>query len=237
MNTKNQHLIAIAKRYMVQSNDPVHDIEHVERVVASTTNIANQLKLSTEQTQALILAAWWHDVARSITKKPSIIVMPFIDDFISAVLLWRETIRCGLFGPVAGMATRIIFCKSFGTGKILTKVLMMKKNRIMIDVLHDADLLDVIHIERTKRLFSLAESSRMYSLGYRLSIWWFLSVTKMSMHTTAAKEQLLETIQHFQAWMESQSIRDWHIERYGVEWFETKMKNTQQFIHQLQLQL
>ena len=237
MNNKNQHLIAIAKRYMSQSSDPIHDIEHVRRVVTSTSTIAKQLHLNSEQTEALVLAAWWHDVARSVTKKPSIIVMPFIDDLISAILLWKETIRCGLFGSVAGMATRIIFCKSFGTGKILTKILMRKKNRIMVDILHDADLLDVIHIERTKRLFSLAESSVVYSFGYKLAIWWFLSITKMKMKTSAAQKELLEMLKEFKSWMESYSIREWHIHKYGKAWFETKMRHTELFIYRLESQL
>ena len=71
MNLRVEQLINIAKRKMKHSNDPVHDLDHVTRVVKRVKEFIADMDLSHDEKQAVILAAWWHDVARSITKNPS----------------------------------------------------------------------------------------------------------------------------------------------------------------------
>lgn len=235
--TNYQLLVAAAKKYMKRSKDPIHDLSHATRVVAHVKKLAAAYHLSSQQTEALILAAWWHDVARSITKRPSIIIMPFIDDLISALMLWYATIRHRLFGPVAGMATRIIFCKSIGTGRVLTRLLMMKKNRLMIDILEDADTLDTIHIERTQKLFALADTSALYHLGYRLTIWWFLSTRALEMRTQAAKRYVLALLKDFLHWMREYDIMLWHRERFGQKWLNRQLIRLELFIQTIEQQV
>ncbi len=238
MNTQKQQLLmAKAVRYMKQSRDPIHDLGHVTRVVAHANQLAKVYQLSADQTNALILAAWWHDVARSITKRPSIIIMPFIDDIISAFMLWHATIKYGLFGPVVGMATRMIFCKSIGTGRIFTKLLMRKKNHILVNILEDADRLDILYIGRTEQLFMLADSSRLYHFGYRLTIWWFLSTKSLHMKTEAATKELISMVESFNRWMKQHDIMSWHRERFGEKWMNEQFIKVDQLIQTLEKQL
>lgn len=218
MESKTQYLITRAHAIMKRSHDPIHDIDHVKRVVSYAQNLAKKMHLNQAQYEALILAAWWHDAGRTITKRPSIVWMPFVDDFISALMLWRETIRCRMFGKVVGMATRMIFCKSMGTGKILSKIFMRKKNRFMIDLLQDADTLDILSIERTERIYDLANTSTLYTYGYKLAIWWFLSKNQLQVKTQAAKEILQDLLKVFLTWIQKQHIFDWHVTKFGSIW-------------------
>lgn len=236
-NTRIQELTTIAIEYMSCSQDPVHDLEHVTRVVSHVTQLADDYQLSKEQTASLVLAAWWHDVARSLTKRPSIVIMPFIDDLISAMMLWYFTIKVGLYGSIPGMAARMIFCKSFGTGKILSRFLMKKKNRFMIDILDDADTLDILHIGRTKEIFTLVDSSATYRLGYKLMIWWFLSIDTLETKTELAKVYFLEICKEFQAWMASTEVFQWHVDHFGKEWSDARLRDLDRHISQLQLSL
>jgi hypothetical protein len=230
MDTKTQQLIEKARTIMLGSQDPIHDIDHVERVVAYTRNLATNMNLNQAQTEALILAAWWHDTGRTITSRPSMIWMPFVDDIISALMLWRETIRCRMFGKVVGMATRMIFCKSLGTGKILSRILMRKKNRFMIDILQDADTLDMLSIERTERIYLLATNSTLYTYGYKLIIWWLLSKQQLKVKTQAAKEMLQDLLERFLTWIKKQHIFNWHVETFGRTWTYTQMHKAEQLL-------
>lgn len=232
-----QKLTEIAIEYMSCSQDPIHDLEHVTRVVGHVTKLARDYKLDEKQTQALILASWWHDAARALTKRPSLVIMPFIDDLISAMMLWYFTIKVGMFGSVPGMATRMIFCKSFGAGKILSRFLMTKKNRFMIDILDDADTLDLLHIERTKQVHLLVDESVMYRLGYKMMIWWFLSIETLETKTELAKVYLLDMCMEFEAWMSSKEVFDWHAKHFGTQWCQDRLDDLAAHIQRLQLEL
>ncbi len=89
MNTKQYNtLITKAKQIMSKSLDPIHDLSHVERVVKTTKKMCHEMQLKEADRQILTLAAWWHDTSRTKTRKPSILLMPFLDDAFSALLLW-----------------------------------------------------------------------------------------------------------------------------------------------------
>ncbi|MBT4153320.1 MAG: hypothetical protein HOE53_01590 [Candidatus Magasanikbacteria bacterium] len=237
MNESKIQALALQARHIMQgSTDPIHDEAHVARVVAHVRTICAGSDLSEEQKQAVQLAAWWHDCGRTVTKRPSILLMPFLDDLISALMLWRATIRLGLFGPVTGMATRMIACKSLGTGKILTQLMMKKKNHVLISILEDADTLDVIHSSRLEHIMNLAESSAAYKFGYRLSIWWFLSQQKLTMKTETAKKQLLELLHDFILLLQQPAIYARHCILFGEQWTKMQIEKAQQFILTLQTQ-
>lgn len=219
-----------AQQIMTASTDPIHDIHHVTRVVRYADALSRDLHLNETQTQALLLAAWWHDASRTLTKRPSMVLMPLVDDMLSAYMLWRESIRCRMFGPVIGMATRMILCKSMGTGKIFSRIFMRKQNRIMIDALKDADMLDTLSIERTQQIYQLVDSSRVYFLGYKISIWWFLSSQKLTLKTKEAKKYLIQLLKAFVEWIQKPHVFEWHVARFGKQWTYLQIKKGEQFL-------
>ncbi|NCO04998.1 MAG: hypothetical protein GW939_02515 [Candidatus Magasanikbacteria bacterium] len=234
---KLSYLTERAQHIMYMSKDPIHEASHVARVVDHCTRMSIELSLSEIQTQALILAAWWHDASRVLTKNPSFIMMPLVDDLLSALLLWRETIRCGLFGSVAGMATRIIFCKSFGAGRILTKILMTKKNQLLIDALKDADTLDLLHTSRMDSLLTIAEHSVWYERGYRFMVWWFLRNKQLYMHTVFSREHIVLAVQEFLDWFETPEVLLWHIDHFGESWVQKNRQHGDRLIEHICLLL
>ena len=229
---KISELITIAERHMMASVDPVHDILHTKRVVRQVKHLSRQLGLSKEQKDALILAAWWHDVSRKLTKKPSFIWMPLVDDMLSAFMLWRETVRQRLFGSVAGMAARVIFCKSLGTGAFLTRLLIRKRNRIMVHTLRDADFLDGYCIERIEHVLSLAESSPIYHTGYRVLVRWFFG-KRVRMKTTAGQSYIPEQLATLSAWITRDDILNWHIEQFGSSWVEKNILRSELLLERM----
>jgi hypothetical protein len=135
-----------------------------------------------------------------------------------------------MFGPVIGMATRMILCKSMGTGKIFSRIFMRKKNRIMIDALKDADMLDTLSIERTQQIYQLVDSSRVYFLGYKISIWWFLSSQKLTLKTKEAKKYLIQLLKAFVEWIQKPHVFEWHVARFGKQWTYLQIKKGEQFL-------
>ncbi|PIR04307.1 MAG: hypothetical protein COV59_01585 [Candidatus Magasanikbacteria bacterium CG11_big_fil_rev_8_21_14_0_20_39_34] len=224
---KVEQLIETARRKMKKSKDPIHDLSHVERVVQYTKDFSCQLDLTDEQKNALLLAAWWHDMARTITRRPSIVWMSFIDDTLSAVMLWVKTIQLGLFGGVVGLATRLIFSKSFGTGFLFTRICLKKKNRILLDILQDADQFDLFHRERMQRIKQMATSSKIYLWGYKLTAWWFLSAHKIKFKTNAAKACFKKILRALTHWILSKNICTWHLETFGIHWCEKTLLRIQ----------
>ena len=218
MLEKLQKLTDIAKRKMKNSYDPVHDLGHVERVAKYAERLGKDHNLEDNQIEALILASYWHDVSRTITKKPSIILMPLVDDMLSAIMLWLYSLRFGLIGNVAGMASRTILCKSLGTGALFTRIFMRRKNRIMIDILKDADMLDVLNQERIKKLMTLAEKSRLYKLGYKTAVSWFLKNSHLHMRTKAARIYVEQIMINFWEWLKEKTVYKWHIDKFGEKW-------------------
>lgn len=227
---KIKKLIRIAEARMLRSSDKTHDIHHVKRVVKHVKMLIRNKKLNQVQIQALVLAAWWHDVSRTTTKKPSFIIMPLLDDLLSALLLWKETIRCGLFGSITGMATKTIFCKSLGTGRILSKILLTKKNRIMIDILKDADTLDLLNTKRMETLMKITEQSWYYHYGYKTMVWWFLQKNHLLVHTHEARKYIEKLLREFLSWLERQDIFHWHVCRFGHAWIKKNITRGKQLL-------
>jgi len=230
MQTKIDKLIAIAAKKMRHSKDPVHDLDHVERVVEMVSRLAEDLELSKKHTQALILAAWWHDVSRTITRRPSFVYMIFIDDIISSFMLWIYTIRFGLFGSVAGMATRIILCRSFGSGKLFIRVLLRKKTRILADILDDADNMDILRVTRIQKMQALVESSASYHMGYRILTWWNFSTNQLRTKTKAAEKYLLRMMREFLQWIKKLDVLAWHEQQFGKRWIKETVYKIQKTI-------
>lgn len=230
---KIQLLVEQAKAIMQKTHDPIHDVEHAKRVAEHAEMLGSQMPLSDSQRDALVLAAWWHDASRVITRRPSFIIMPFFDDLLSAFMLWFATIRYGLFGSVAGMATRLIFCKSMGTGKILTRVLLRKQNRILLDILKDADALDALRVDRIRKMLPYIQSSRAYHLGYKIMTWWMLSSKHLKLKTAVARTYLEKIVKEFLAWLHEQPVYQWFAEEFGHAWLEKNIARAQLFLHQL----
>jgi len=230
MQDKFERLIYIAKHKMKNSNDPIHDLGHVSRVVNYTKLFIRDTNLSHTQKQSLILAAWWHDVARTVTKNPSFIWMPLVDDTISAIMLWISTVRCGLFGAHVGIAMRIILCKSFGTRAIFTRILFKKRNRILADILGDADTVDMLYQERAKAMMGLAETSKFYLFGYRAIIWWSLKTAELHVKTEKARECLVEMLKMFINWVKEGAIYEWHVQQFGAKWVTKTIKQVENLL-------
>ncbi len=221
MNISRYHkLTSQAANIMEISNDPIHDLAHVRRVVTYTERLCDDMKISGDRKEALILAAWWHDASRTLTKNPSIIWMPLVDDMLSALMLWIATIRHGFFGPVAGMACRAILCKSLGTGAIFSRIFMRKKNRILIDILEDADTLDVLHQERMNNMMSMVETSWVYKRGYKLAVNWIVNTSHMNMKTAQAQKYFQEILEACLTFLRDKAVFAWHVAQFGLKWTE-----------------
>ena len=236
MNTKQYNkLITKAKQIMAKSLDPIHDLSHVERVVKTTKKIAHDMKITEKEKHILTLAAWWHDTSRTKTRKPSIIIMPFLDDAFSALLLWYYACRYGIFfHPVVRIAIRVIFCKTIGTGQYLRKTMLKKQHRHLVDILQDADTLDILHTERAKQACLLAEQSKTYYFGYKVLVWWHLSTKALELNTDTAKKYLAKILKDFMRWVRQDTILAWHTEQYGKMWVEKQLHKCERYIIALQ---
>jgi hypothetical protein len=230
MQDKVNKLIYRAKRRMKNSRDPIHDLNHVKRVVGYVKEFYKEVNLTEVQKQALILAAWWHDAARTITKNPSFLWMCAIDDTASSLMLWFETVRCGLFGPSVGLATRIILCKSLGTGAIFTRFLFRKKDRILIDLISDADAVDMLHQERAANMMKLVEESKFYYFGYKITIWWCVKTSELKVKTECARKKIEVMLKAFLDWIRNECIMDWHIKTFGKKWVDKMLERSMELI-------
>ena len=230
MHKQTPQLIAEAQQRMRRCTDAYHDLSHVERVVAYSKEIAEHYNLTQNQKEALEIAAWWHDVGRTITKKPSFIVMPLLDDTISALMLWGCTIKNGLFGEVAGLSTRVIFSKSITTG-FFGKLFLRKKNRILVDILTDADKLDIMNTDRAQHLFPLIENSHMYTSGYRIGSWWLFSLGQIKLSTEQAKVVFKELLARFILWLKETAVYDWHVEFVSKRFIDNSIQRLE-IVHQ-----
>ena len=218
-------LIQVAQERMRRSSDPGHDFFHAARVVAHIERFIADLDLTEEQAIALILAGWWHDVGRTITAKPSFVWMLFFDDMISALMLWHATIRYGVFGSIAGMSTRLIFCKSLGTGALFTKIFLRKKTRMLLNILKDADVLDIMNVDRIAQWCRLAENSFIYTTGYRVLAWYNFKSNLFKMKTHHGRLYLQERTQLLIEWMARPEVEAWHRGHFGHMWAERTKAN------------
>ncbi len=237
-HTKIEKLIAHAKDTMNESTDPIHGLSHVERVVVSVKNICTDMNIQGQQKDALILATYWHDISRTITKYPSVVWMIFLDDLISAFILLKSCCRIWSFGYVQNTAIKIIFCKSIGTGKILTKLLLRKKDRVLLDILKDADMLDVVHVERVQNMMPLGDLSKIYLFGYKKLIDYNLKPKHVKFKTRVAIQQFEESIKQLIDFLQKPEVLSWHIKQFGKEWcdnIEKKLYEVLDFVILLNL--
>ncbi len=231
-------LIEEAKVRLHNSTDLLHDDGHAARVAGYARGIAIQMGLDDAlHIEALEISAWWHDVSRTITKKPSFVLMPFIDDTLSAIMLTITIFKRRACTRSSFLAVRLIISKSAATGHIFSRVFLTKKMRSLLDILRDADTVDTLASERTDVIHSMIGSSRLYERGYKTMIWWFSSTAFFEVKTHAAKEYLMQVLEEFLEWIHLEHIRHWHVDRYGKEWLDDTLKKLSIIMNNLQLQL
>ncbi len=226
-------LIAEAKRIMTDSPDPYHDHDHVARVSAYTHDFSTHLGITDHRRTALALAGWWHDAGRTITRNPSMLWMPFFDDIISSIMLWRTMRRFHASNIITKLAARIIICKSLGTGAVLTRLLMAKKDRILVDILKDADALDVLNQQRMVKLLPLVASSRLYHFGYKTVIRWFVTSEQLYMNTDPARAEAEEMLRMFLTWIQETTIFMWHVDQFGEDWVENMLAKAEVMLRRI----
>ncbi|MBI2436765.1 MAG: HD domain-containing protein [Candidatus Magasanikbacteria bacterium] len=219
-------LITKAQEYMRDSIDPMHDLGHVERVVENSRKISADMKCSTRESQILELAAWWHDVGRAVIKKPSL-WMIFFDDIISAFALFFYAIKFRNLNRTTLNAIRLVMCHSYGIGTILGKVLLGRRNRILLNILTDSDNLDLLNIGRIEfmRFFSMLSTRNEYL--FRSLIWISLNTKIIYTKTKEAQKYLKEMIRRLIEWVREEEMYLWHVKYFGEAW----MKKT---IHDLE---
>jgi hypothetical protein len=226
-------LIHAARKRMRHSHDPVHDLGHAERTAHYMERLSRETGVNTEHTKSLIIAAWWHDVSRTMTDKPSFIIMPFVDDLLSAVILWWHSVKTKSLSRTTILAVCLIACKSMGTGALLTKILIRKQHRVLVDLLEDADTLDVFTVDRVSKVLVLTESSRVYRLGYRIHCRWYSLLRHIKMKTQAARKYVLELLQKFLAWITQPAMVAWHVRQFGETWAKKSRRRFERVIRQL----
>lgn len=226
-------LISIAEERMMRSNDAIHNHAHAKRVAEYAKDISDSLTLDQNQQQALLLAAWWHDVGRTITKKPSVVIMRCIDDGVSAFLLYKESLKVKEFSPIISIAIRVMLCKNIGAGRIITRVILPKRHRIVLHILKDADALDVLQIERVEQLRLMAEQSKLNQKKYKLAVWWFLHSKEFDFKTETAKNYFQDTLDEFMKWLQKKEIFEWHTDTFGVKWLEKSMLRAEKVVEKI----
>ena len=132
------------------------------------------------------------------------------------------------------LAIKIVLCKNMGTTKVLTRLLLRKENYILVDILKDADALDVLHQERIIGMMDLACRSYIYHCGYKLVIRFYLMPHQLKMKTRQARELVLKELRTFIEWMKSADVYAWHITRYGKIWVDTMLEKGNQLIKHIE---
>ncbi len=223
-DSKHKFMVQKAQELMKLSKDPIHDLSHVTRVVANVQKIAPSLNLSKEETDAIELAAWWHDVARVLTKQPSFVWMACIDDAVSALMLCLHSIRYGFWRHSGGIATKLILSKTFATGAVFTKLLLSKKERLMMHVLRDADQLDVMNAERLALVCELSKTSKKYFWGLQCLIFYNTRQSSLKMKTPVANTYLAEAVDGIYYWICERRSDPSYINFFGQTWIDNSIK-------------
>jgi hypothetical protein len=217
-------LVQKATTLMNKSHDPIHDTAHARRVVNHVSALSDISKVTGDEKKALIIAAWWHDVARIITKKPSLVWMPMVDDLISGFMLLAFLIKHRIYDQSAFLAARMILGKSLGTGAFIKKILLSKRNQFLADLLKDADTLDTFAIERFELVLELVEESLRYEIGYKIVCRWFSFLNHINMKTEAARTYVLHLFHRLINWIKQPRIIAWHIEHFGKRWTKKSLR-------------
>lgn len=214
---KYKTLIRIATKLMRKSGDTLHDLAHVRRVVGYTKKLTQEIH-NTEHRQAIILAAWWHDAGRVVTPMASMVIMSFLDDILSACMLWHYAHKHRCFSKVVWIAGRILIGNSLGTGKLFSKFILTKSERHLAHILKDADDLDALDVERIKQIIPFVNDSAIYYYSYKTLAHWWVSYSRLVMRTHEARACIEEIIRALIAWLSKADIRHWHVQTFGYEW-------------------
>ena len=94
----------------------------------------------------------------------------------------------------------------------------------MVDIVADADCIDMLNQERATVIMKLAETSKMYLLGYRLVVWWSIKTAELHVKTEVARKYLKEMLKSFIAWVKEKNIFDWHVRQFGLRWMEKTLR-------------
>lgn len=205
-----QQLVHEAKRIMKQSADPIHDLAHVKRVVRLAKHMGASHNLSKEDMDTLVLCAWWHDTGRTAHSGASFVFMVMIDDIISSCLLWYRAFRMGIRHKVIRNACNILFAKGFTSHTVIQETFLSKNNRLLYNILADADMIDMISVERIDKIRPLIDEKKHFSRGYKMALWWFLHARKFPCRTSAAYPVLRQSLHEFIEWASSGDIKSWH---------------------------
>ncbi|MBD3310981.1 MAG: hypothetical protein GF349_00610 [Candidatus Magasanikbacteria bacterium] len=220
---KFQKLINIAEEKMIACKDPIHDIGHAKRVVAHANVLSKDLNFNSFDHQVLILSSWWHDASRSISGKSSLVWMTCFDDILSAFMMLWTSIKYNIFSKVVLKSFLMLVCKNIGTGTLFTKIFIRKKDRLLLNAIHDADNLDVIYLERVKTIYKMVDSSKTYYYAYKITIQWYLRSKDLYMKTDAARIYVEKMIKKFIEWLKDKSVMYWHKKIFGWKWVEKNL--------------
>jgi hypothetical protein len=204
-------------------------------VAIHSAQLAKMSNLSKIQSDALFLGAVWHDVSRTIFTRPSIIVMPFVDDALSACILFHTAIRLHLATPTVRLAMKIILCKNMGAKRFLPKIILRKNNHILVDILQDADTLDVLNQERLIGMMDMVGENYLYRVGYKLAIHFYLVTNQLKMKTEQARKIAISELKKFVEWMKSTEVYVWHITRYGKKWMDEMLMKASALIYTMEM--
>ncbi len=231
MNIPNNKLIWLAAHKMKHCHDPIHDYNHVKRVVNYSETIAKSQKLTTSGKQTLLLAAWWHDVGRTVTSKSSLFFMSMFDDIISAIMLFYFAFRNKQLNKVTINAVIILLSKSLLLKWFSHFLLSKQEKKIILQILEDADSLDMLNISRTEQIRKIVNKSPTYASGYKHAINWLLTINKIKMQTIEAKNILIELLQNFIDWILQPEIFEWHEKLFEKKWLNKKIISAKKILN------
>jgi hypothetical protein len=104
----------------------------------------------------------------------------------------------------------------------------------MINILKDADNLDVLNFERIAKLMPLVENSKKYQLGYKAMIHWFLKSKQLHMRTHAARSYVIKLLRSFLDWIKKNTILAWHIYYFGKHWSNEMLKQGEKLLKKIE---
>lgn len=230
-------LIGRAIYKMKHCQDPLHNLAHVRRVVEYVKTIAQSHKLTPHQYETLLLATWWHDVGRTVTSRSSLVFMSMFDDILSGLMLFYFAITKGLFNKTVLHAVLILFAKSMILHPFFRAILITDQQRLILNILTDADNLDMLNIDRSEQIRQMVNKHPAYAFGYKCAISWFLKSSKIKMKTEAAKRMLIELMKRFISWIRQPEIFHWHERLFSKQWVEKRLSFANKKLQILMLEL
>jgi len=134
------------------------------------------------------------------------------------------------------MASKLILCKSVGIGKVLTKIFLKKKTRILLDILQDADNLEMLHTNRLKKVLEMIKHSKMTLTAYKFLSWYTIRLKSIELKTKKAKQLFEKIIRQMIDWLRQPEILKWHLEKFGHKWIKKMEQKIEGLLHHITLQ-